>query len=50
MMPQGSLMGHRALGLAAHHPPCCLPLSAQPAGVLLFVGPGIESMRWFDDW
>jgi len=38
MMPQGSLMGHRALGLAAHHPPCCLPLSAQPAGVC-FCGP-----------
>ena len=42
MMPQGSLMGHRALGLAAHHPPCCLPLSAQPAGVC-FWDPGVET-------
>jgi hypothetical protein len=35
---QGSLMGHRALGLAVRHPPCYQPLSAQPAGVC-FCGP-----------
>jgi len=37
-----SLMGHRALGLAARRPPCYSPLPAQPAGVC-FWGPGIET-------